>query len=41
MLRPEYIEVLERAARAVSVLGTPVDIALQRAITELAAVPDV
>ncbi len=41
VLRPEYIEVLERAARAVSVLGTPVDIALQRAITELAAVPDV
>ncbi len=39
--RPEYIEVLERAARAVSVLGTPVDLALQRAIAELAAVPDV
>jgi ABC-type glycerol-3-phosphate transport system substrate-binding protein len=40
-LRPEYVEVLERAARAVSVLGTPVDLALQRAIAELAAVPDV
>lgn len=40
-LRPEYIEVLERAARAVSVLGTPVELALQRAIAELAAVPDV
>ena len=39
--RPEYIEVLERAARAVSVLGTPVELALQRAIIELAAVPDV
>jgi len=41
ILRAEYIEVLERAARAVSVLGTPVEIALQRAIAELAAVPDV
>jgi ABC-type glycerol-3-phosphate transport system substrate-binding protein len=40
-IRPEYIEVLERAARAVSVLGTPVELALQRAIAELAAVPDV
>ena len=40
-IRPEYIEVLERAARAVSVLGTPIEIALQRAITELAAMPDV
>ncbi len=39
--RPEYMEVLERAARAVSVLGTPVELALQRAIAELAAVPDV
>ena len=39
--RPEFVEVLERAARAVSVLGTPVELALQRAITELAAVPDV
>ncbi len=39
--RPEYVEVLQRAARAVSVLGTPVDLALQRAIAELAAVPDV
>lgn len=39
--RPEYVEVLERAARAVSVLGTPVELALQRAIAELAAVPDV
>jgi len=39
--RPEYVEVLERAARAVSVLGTPVDLALQRAIAELANVPDV
>ncbi|MFV1858161.1 MAG: ABC transporter substrate-binding protein [Anaerolineales bacterium] len=39
--RPEYVEVLERAARAVSVLGTPVDLALQRAIAELAKVPDV
>jgi len=33
--------VLERAARAVSVLGTPVGLALQRAIAELAALPDV
>ena len=39
--RPEYVEVLERAARAVSVLGTPIELALQRAIAELAAVPDV
>jgi ABC-type glycerol-3-phosphate transport system substrate-binding protein len=39
--RPEFVEVLERAARAVSVLGTPVDLALQRAVVELAAVPDV
>ena len=39
--RAEYVEVLERAARAVSVLGTPVELALQRAINELAAVPDV
>ena len=41
ILRAEYVELLERAARAVSVLGTPVEIALQRAIAELAAVPDV
>ena len=39
--RPEYVEVLERAARAVSVLGTSVQLALQRATAELAAVPDV
>ena len=39
--RLEYTEVLERAARAVSVLGTPIELALQRAIAELAAVPDV
>jgi hypothetical protein len=33
--RAKYVEILERAARAVAVQGTPVEIALQRALEEL------
>lgn len=35
---PRYVEILERAARAVSVQGTAIDVALRKAIEELADV---
>ena len=35
---PQYVEILQRAARAVSIQGTAVDIALRKAIEELADV---
>ena len=40
-LQEEYLDLLERAVRAVSTQGTPVDLALQRALDELVVVPDV